>query len=120
MNVILLGLALSTQASGQVLPVPKPLPAPSTPQVILPTPVQLAAPVTIAQFAAGFVPVPGIHDINFIQPYSKKPIDVVFRLPDAPLYKTYYTKNRITFDYGRTKVALIFRVIGGKVDVRYE
>jgi hypothetical protein len=119
MNVILLSLAISVGGTGQ-LPPPQPLPAPQPPSVVVPMPVQPQPPISVQQFAANFVPAPGIHDVKFIQPYSKKPVDVVFRLPDGPLYKTYYSKNRVTFDYGRTRVELIFRLIGGKVDVRYD
>jgi hypothetical protein len=119
MNVILLSLAISAGDTGQ-LPPPKPLAAPQPLSVVAPMPVPPLPPISVQQFAANFVPVPGIHDVKFIQPYSKKPVDVMFRLPDGPLFKTYYSKNRITFDYGRTKVELIFRLIGGKVDVRYD
>jgi hypothetical protein len=118
MSAILLSFAIFAGGTAQ-LPPPEPLPTPQSGGVLIPAPIQ-PPPIAVEQFAKNFVPTPGIHDVKFIQPYSKKPIDVVFRLPDAPLFKTYYSKNRITFDYGRTKVALIFRLIGGKVDVRYD
>jgi hypothetical protein len=124
MNVILLSLLLAAETSGQVPPVPEPIPLPQ-PMRMAPAPttstiVPLAPPIlTVEQFAASFVPIPGVHQSTIIHPATKKPIDVVFRLPELPLRKTYYSKNRLTFDFGRTQVVLIFRLIGGKVDVRY-
>jgi len=118
MTMILLSLAMSTAGSGQYPSPPEAIPAPSTPSMVLSAPIQ-SPPITVEQFARNFVPTPGVHDVLFIHPYSKKAVDVAFRLPAGPIYKVNYGKNRVTFDYGRTKVVLIFRLIGGKVEVRY-
>jgi hypothetical protein len=121
MNAILLGMCLSGQAVAQppvpevILPVPQ-LPPPAVSLV----PVIPAKPPSFDQFVATFVPVPGIHDVTIIHPVTRKPVNVVFRLPNEPLRKSWNTSTRITFNYGRSEVKLIFRIIGGKVDVRYD
>jgi hypothetical protein len=130
MNAILLSLCLTAEAAAQPprLPPPPPvpmdliLPAPLPPSNTLPPP-PTSVPVkvpTFEEFMAGFVPLPGIHDVTVVHPVTNKPVNLVFRLPDLPLKKTYKGKTRVTFDYGKTEVTLIFRLIGGKADVRYD
>ncbi len=126
MNAILLSLCLTAEAAAQP-PVPPPpvpmdllLPAPLPPSGTLPPPVMPAKIPTFDEFVAGFAPLPGIHDVTVVHPVTNKPVNLVFRLPDLPLKKTYKGKTRVTFDYGKTEVTLIFRLIGGKADVRYD
>ena len=78
----------------------------------------LAPPVPTAESNwCRFVLVPG-HIFTSRRPSVLEEADRC-RLPLAgpTSRKTYNSKNRITFDYGRTQVVLIFRLIGGKVDV---
>lgn len=120
MNPVALALVLT---AGLVAEPPRPpLPPPEIvlPAPLPPTPLPPPRVPTLDEFIAGFVPLPGIHDVTVIHPTSRKPVNLVFRLPDLPLRKTYNSKTRITFDYGKTEVTLIFRLIGGKVDVRYD
>ncbi len=121
MNAIILTLTLTMQGQPGSPPIPnpppdRPIPLPP-PTTIVPT---SPPPMTVEQFGASFIPTPGVHQATIIHPCTKKPIDVVFSLPELPLKKTRVSKCRITYDYGKTQVVLIFRIIGGKVDVRYD
>jgi hypothetical protein len=73
---------------------------------------------TLPEFSASFVPTPGIHEVTVIHPVSKRPIQVVFKLPEGKP-KIHSGKRSLEFIYGNKEVELIFR-IGGKVDVRYD
>jgi hypothetical protein len=122
MNAYILCLALSAESIAQPPPIPDPLLAPSTPPagaILLPAAPPPVKPPTLKQFVATFVPRPGVHEVTVIHPWTNKPICFDFRLPDCPIKKVRRGLTRVTFDYDRTKVTLIFR-IGGKVDVRYD
>ncbi len=116
MNTLLLSMLLTAQPAVQPSPGVEYIPAPPPPTFLSPPP----KPMTLGEFGASFVPLPGIHDVTIVHPVTGKPINVVFRLPDMPIKKVYNSRTRMTFDYGKSEVTLIFRLIGGKMDVRYD
>ena len=107
---------------------PDPVLPPIAPRPILPPPVPVApipaaslekVPVSLELFAQTFVPAPGTYEICFIHPGSKKPVDVVFTLPDIPLRKFEVHRRSIEFHYPDGEVEINFKLFG-KVKVRYE
>jgi hypothetical protein len=106
-------------------PAPKPAPAvvpaadPAPNPFIVPVPP--AAPtkgLTLDEFAAGFRPVAGTHEVVFLHPGSGQPVTVTFTLPEgSPKVRVH--KREIVFDYGKHDVEVHFR-IGGRVQVRYD
>jgi hypothetical protein len=140
MNAIFLTFCLTTEVAAQAPPPETMLPAPAPPANTLPYPPPGPAPYppgnalpypppgpgipirppTLDHFLATFVPCPGFHEVTIIHPVSKKPVCFAFRLPDCPLKKVHHCCNRVTYDYGKTKVTLIFRILCSKVDVRYD
>ncbi len=100
-------------------PVLPPPAAPLPPGSVVPVPVVpvVQRPLTLQEFKNVFTPVPGTHQVTFVHPWTKRPVDVNFQLP--PGYpKVKAGLRTLRFDYGKREVELIFR-IGGAVDVRY-
>ncbi len=125
MNSIFISLCLSAPIVAQPLPTqPAPQLLPPGPGLPGPTPLLAAPlpppPLTYEQFSKDFVPFPGIHDVTVIHPVTRLPVNFVFRLPNLPLKKIHRGATRLTYDYGKEEVTLIFRIINGKVDVRYD
>lgn len=106
MNPLLLSLAL--MSPGQ-----PPVYVQSAPVVIVP-----AAPMTLAEFARVFQPIPGTHRVCLIHPKTCQPVDVCFTLP-CGCPKIRASKHRLEFDYGKREVEIRFRH-NGKVDVDYD
>jgi hypothetical protein len=113
MNTLLVSLALTAPSFGQQIEV---IPPPQG--VVPPPPIIVVEKIpTLDEFQKWFVPVPGIHEATIIHPVSKKPVCVHFSLPPG-CPKVDRCCNRLTFDYGKCEVKLIFRILG-RVDVRY-
>jgi len=124
MNAILLSLCLATDVAAQ--PPPEtifPVPAPGTAIAPPPPPTFLPPkrPPTLDEFLCTFVPLPGTYEVTIIHPVTKKPVCFAFQLPNCPLKKVHRCMNRVTFEYcNKSSVTLIFRIISGRVDVRYD
>jgi hypothetical protein len=115
-------LLLST-ALGQ-LPPPTPVPPvppqeiqPALPVSVVPTPPPMK-PITLAEFATSFKPVPGTYEITFLHPIKKCPVTVCFTLPaDCGCPKICVRKHTIEFDYGHHHDVRIHFRLCGKVSV---
>jgi hypothetical protein len=97
-----------------VAPPPQPTPPPGKERAAV---VPASAP-TIAEFAASFVAQAGAHEVVLLHPATGRPVNVRFLLPEGTLRKVHVHRYRLTFDYGRRDVALVFLRSGG-VRVRY-
>jgi hypothetical protein len=92
---------------GETLPPPTPLVLPAPP------PTLLAKPITLAEFACSFQPLPGTYEITFIHPIKKCPVCVTFTLPaDCGCPKMRVGKCKIVFDYGTHEVDIRFKLFG--------
>ncbi len=104
-------LSLSQPPTEPDLPTPTPIVLPAAP--LAPAPV--VRPITLAEFAATFQPLPGTYEITFIHPRKKCPVCVTFTLPPG-CPKMCVSKHDIVFDYGKCAVDIRFRFFG-KVSV---
>jgi hypothetical protein len=95
----------------------EPPPVPTPPPSASPVPAVPAAAPTLAQFASSFVPQPGIHEAVLLHPATGQPVKVRFLLPSGTLRHLRVHRYRLTFDYGRNDVALVF-LRDGSVRVR--
>jgi hypothetical protein len=93
---------------GETLPSPTPL----LPTAPLP-PVVPAKPMTLAEFACTFQPLPGTYEVTFIHPIKKCPVCVTFTLPaNCGCPKMHVGKCKIVFDYGTHEVDIRFKLLG--------
>jgi hypothetical protein len=92
---------------------PGPVELPPVPAAPPPTPRVPAAAPTLAEFASTFVPQPGVHEVAVIHPATGQPVQVRFLLPSGTLRRVRVYRYRLTFDYGRHDVALVFLRNGG-------
>ncbi len=91
-------------------PPPQQLVVPPPPAVVLPT-----KPLTHAEFARIFQPLPGTYSVVLVHPGSGAPVPVTFTLPAGNPRVRVLHRNLI-FDYGRHEVDIRF-AIHGKVKV---
>jgi hypothetical protein len=109
------------QAVPVQVPVPIELPpplVPATPALPPPASFQAARPMTHAEFAAGFQPLPGTYEVLLVHPGSKCAVPVRFTLPPG-CPKVRVSKRELDFDYGKHEVQIRFRLCG-KVTVDYK
>jgi hypothetical protein len=116
-------MAAPASAARPALPLPPgdPPPIPVAPPP-LPTPpaTTTRAPATVPtlpEFASSFVPKPGVHEAVLMHPASGQPVKVRFLLPEGAPRRVRVFRYRLTFDYGRHDVALVF-LRNGTVRVR--
>jgi hypothetical protein len=57
--------------------------------------------MTIAEFARTFKPAPGTYEVYFVHPVKKRPVKVVFTLPEGYPRKVKAHPRQLVFDYGR-------------------
>jgi hypothetical protein len=74
--------------------------------------------MTVEEFAAGFQPVPGTHEVTLVHPRSGQPVTVQFTLPPGVPRKVRVSRRDLEFDYGRQGVDLRF-LLRGRVRVDY-
>ncbi len=89
------------------------------PPVPLPIAVETApsrAP-TLAEFAAKFQPKPGRYELAIEHPFTGRPVQVSFTLPDGTPRRVKVYRRGVDFDYGRQQVSIRF-LRGGDVRVR--
>jgi hypothetical protein len=84
--------------------------------VVVPVPV-VVRPLTFAEFASVFRPIPGTHEVLLIHPGSGRVAAVRFTLPPG-CPKVRVHKREIEFDYGRCQVE-IRGALFGKFKVNY-
>lgn len=96
-----------------VVPPPPPPPAP----IILPVPPAGTLPLTTAEFAASFKPLPGTYEVVLLHPFTGQPVKVVFTLPRTEgYYKTHARPRFIEFDSPDHAVEIRFHR-NGRVNV---
>jgi hypothetical protein len=93
---------------------PAPTPLPPAPEAV---PVVLARPMTLGEFARSFQPTAGTYEMVLLHPRTNSPVKVVFTLPEGTPHVSTGRRD-IRFDYGRTRVHVVF-ALGGAVRVRY-
>jgi hypothetical protein len=109
---------------GPVAPVPPPTdelppPRPVEPSVAPPPPPPPApAAFTVAEFAAGFKPCAGTHQVVLIHPLTGQPVPVQFTLPPGIPKKVRVERRELEFDYGKREVEIRF-YRNGSVKVEY-
>ena len=129
MPLLILALALGQPP----LPIyPQPLPGPGYPPPLPPYPTvplplpepegySPLRPIGVETFAKTFAPTPGIHNVWFLHPRTKKAVYVTFVLPEGcgcPKVKS--GKRYVKFDYhGHRDVEVCFKLFGGGVEVEY-
>jgi hypothetical protein len=85
---------------------------PPPPQPVLPA----VQAVTVAEFARTFQPAPGTYEVYLIHPGTKRPVKVVFTLPEGSPKKVKVWPRQLVFDYGKHWVKIRF-ALRGKVRV---
>lgn len=85
-----------------------------------PAPVATAAhrPLTHQDFAAAFQPAEGRYEVEFLHPKTCCPVTVCFCLPCGCPRKVHCHKYSLTYDYGRERVTIRFK-LNGDVHVNY-
>jgi hypothetical protein len=114
-------LAAATQDNPPPLPKEPPLviphqpmpgvPMPGVPMLPPPGPVVHTTAFRHGEFAKMFKPMPGMHKVTFIHPYTCCPVDVCFTLP-CGCPKVICKKNELEFSYGRKEVEIKFYKCG--------
>jgi hypothetical protein len=108
-------------------PAPQPALPPAVPIPALPT-VPSFTPTTlrngvqvlsVADFAANFLPVPGPHQVVLVHPVTGSPIEVRFTLPNGTPRKVQAGRRDLEFDYGSRGVEINFEK-DGTVTVNYD
>ena len=107
---------------GPVVPIDPVAPAVPTlpPPAVVPAPSSLipVRPLTPAEFAASFKPLPGTYEVLFLHPKTGCPVKVCFTLKPGCIRKVCATSHKIVFDYvGQCDVVIRF-MLCGKVWVR--
>lgn len=98
--------------STPILPPPAVVPAPPPPSLI---PIR---PLTPAEFAAAFKPLPGKYEVLFLHPKTGCPVKVCFCLKPGCIRCVRVNTHKIVFDYaGQCDVVVRF-LHSGKVWVR--
>jgi hypothetical protein len=85
-----------------------------------PTPVPTAAhrALTHQDFAAAFQPAEGRYEVELLHPKTCCPVNVCFCLPCGCPRKVHVHKYSLTYDYGRERVTIRFK-LNGDVHVNY-
>ncbi len=91
---------------------------------VLPPPALLATPAPIrplthAEFARVFQPIPGHHQVVLLHPFTKCPVQVCFTLPPGCPKKVRVDRGELEFDYGRREIEIRF-ARNGTVRVNYD
>jgi len=86
---------------------------PPAPVVVTPPPVVVVTrPQTPQEFAQTFRPTPGPHEAVLIHPRTGQAVRVAFSLPPGTP-RVFANQRVLEFDYGRTRVTIIFGIAGG-------
>jgi hypothetical protein len=121
MTPLLLALALAGPA-GQPVPQlpppgrPQPLPQPLPPPMAVP---QAPVAFTLPDFSRGFAALPGKHQVWFVHPCSKRPVEVCFTLPPGRMKRFEVDDRDIEFEFEKCEVRIEFRK-NGTVKVEYD
>jgi hypothetical protein len=85
-----------------------------------PAPIATTAhrPLAHQEFAVAFQPVEGRYEVELLHPRTCCPVNVCFCLPCGCLKKVHVHKYSLTYDYGREKVTIRFK-LNGDVHVNY-
>lgn len=108
------------------VPLPAPRPVDQPPAPLVDDESGGAEPLTVApdeqrpptpvEFAAGFEPTAGRHEVKLTHPTTRRPVTVRFTLPAGQPRDVRIRREQIEFDYGRSVVTLKF-LASGKVRV---
>jgi hypothetical protein len=102
------------EPSGPLVPLPAPRVVPPPP----PAAPVVVRPMTLAEFAACFRPVPGTHEVVLLHTRKGCPVRVCFTLPPGcPRVRLH--RHELEFDYGKHEVSIRFQLCG-KVKVDYD
>jgi len=88
--------------------VPVPIPKPGQTDFSVPVPNPMGRALTHREFATVFKPSAGTHEVTLMHPATNRPVAVQFTLPEGQPQSVRTLPRRVTFDYGRTSVVILF------------